>query len=339
MHQGRTRRGHISTGPTRVVSLLALTVLGGVVLAGCSPSTEISSDGPTEQGVTVLEEFFDHLESGQPAEAAALTSIDFPAEFVDDDFYMASAARPTDARIIDATGDDSYAVKATVEYVLDDPDSPVTATFTVTTADGERTVSWSGAGRYGLIFLSSPGRITVNDTLEYSMSQEGYDLMLLPGLYDISYTDPTGVTWLEGDGTSDFTLAYPVEETPADSELPENVGVTTSYISVNAYPEASVTTAVEEEITRLTTACTEEELTGPSCPPALREYGGSLVEPSTAEWFQEPDPRGYTIAEGTVHYTQAFSVIVGEEVFSLPAVYEGAVTRAEDGTITYTQSS
>ena len=49
----------------RVMSMLAGVTIGGLALAGCAADADVSGDGPTEEGVAVLEEFFDHLEAGE----------------------------------------------------------------------------------------------------------------------------------------------------------------------------------------------------------------------------------------------------------------------------------
>lgn len=323
----------------RVMSMLAGVTIGGLALAGCAADADVSGDGPTEESVAVLEEFFDHLEAGESAEAAALTDVDFPSEFIDHDFYAASAAKPTDAQIVETSGADSHSVTATVEYVLDDPDNPVATTYTVKNTDGDRSVSWSSAGQYSLIMVSSPGRIMMNGTLEFPMNDGGQDLVLLPGLYDVSYVDPTGTTHLDGDGANEFTLPHPVVDDTAAAAFPENVSVTGSAVSITAFVGSSVTDAVEEEVADLTAQCVEEKMVGPSCPPEIREYGSTFADPSTAEWFEDPNLTGVTVTDGAVQYSMGFSVVVDGNRLPMQAVYEGTVTQSDDGVVEYTMTN
>lgn len=319
----------------RALAALAIAGVGAAALVGCTASGDTSGNGPTEASVAVLDEFFAHLENGESAEAAAMTSIDFPEEFIDEDFYAASAALPTDATVIDVEGSDEYSVTATVEYVLDDPENPMTATYKVKNTDGERRISWSNDS-FVVINVGSPGRLVLNDEMEYPMSAEASRVFLLPALYDFSYDDPTGTTQLDPDGTNEFTVAWPMDDRPSDADLPARVNVSTANVSVIAYVETEVTDAVDAQIEELTAACVAEGLAGPSCPASVVEYTKPLVDPSSVEWLREP---GYGISstDGVVEYSKGFTLRADGDSYPGHAVYEGTVTRDADGVVTFTR--
>lgn len=321
---------------TRTMTLASVGLVALATLVGCTPGP-LDEEGEVSASVAVIDEFFAHLEAGETAEAAALTTIDFPAEVLDEDFYTASGVTPSKAKVVSTSGDDAYAVKATVEYVLDDPDDPVTATFTITNnGDGERTVGWEQDGGYPLILIGAPGRIVVNDELEFSPSTEAHGLVLLPGLYDVAYVDETGTTHLDDDGSTEFALPMPVTGDREVPNLPSGVSATSGNISVSISVPPETIDAVEAQIDELTTACVAEGMTGPSCPPELREYGAPPTDPSSVEWFRSPG-YGLEIAEGRVTYSMGFTVNADGEVFPETVVYVGDVTQNDDGTIVYTR--
>ncbi|UTT59701.1 hypothetical protein [Cellulosimicrobium cellulans] len=103
----------------RAAALLA----GGLVpvaLVACAPG---APDTDTTESVAVVEDFFAKLEAGRASDAAALTTIDLDEDLVDDDFYRASVARPTDARVVASSGSPAGA-SVTVEFSLDGVDAP-----------------------------------------------------------------------------------------------------------------------------------------------------------------------------------------------------------------------
>ncbi|KQQ66876.1 hypothetical protein [Microbacterium sp. Leaf320] len=319
----------------RAFAAFALAALGAAALASCTASADTSGNGPTEASVAVLDEFFAHLENGESTDAAAMTSIDFPAEFIDEDFYAASAALPSDAKVVDVKGSDEHTVTAIVEYVLDDPDQPMTATFKVKNTDGERLISWSDE-RLAVINVGSPGRLVLNGEMEYPMSADAELAFLLPALYEFTYDDPTGITQLDPDGTNEFTVAWPMDDQPSDADLPDRVNVSTANVSVVAYVEADVTDAVDAQIDELMAACVAERLAGPSCPASVVEYDRPLVDPSTVEWLREP---GYGVSgtDGVVEYSKGFTLRADGDSYPTPAVYEGTVTRDAAGVVTFTR--
>lgn len=318
----------------RAPRILALTALAVVALAGCSPSGSVSGDGETSESVALLEEFFGHLEAGETSDAAAMTSIDFPAEFLDEDFYAASAALPSDAKVVTTKGSDEYTVTATVEFVLDDPENPASATFQVKNDDGERTISWRDE-KFSIINIASPGRIVVNGELAYAMQPTGaHDLFLLPALYDIVYDDPTGTTQLGDDGTNEFTLPWPLDDADPASDFPSNATVSHWNLSVSAWVPTDVIAAADAQIDALTAACVAEGMTGPSCPPEVLAYGKPLVDPSTVEWFRAP-ATAPVISDGRVEYSKGFTVRADGDTYPETAVYTGTLTRDADGAVTF----
>lgn len=321
----------------RLRALAAFTIagIGAAALAGCTASADTSGNGPTEASVAVLDEFFAHLEKGESAEAAAMTSIEFPEDFIDEDLYAASAALPSDAKVIDVEGSDEYSVTATVEYVLDDPENPMTATYKVKNTDGERRISWSSES-FGVINVGSPGRLVLNGEIEYPMSADAEQVFLLPALYEFTYDDPTGTTQLDPDGTNEFTVAWPMDDQPSGAGLPARVNVSTANVSVLAYVEKDVTDAVDTRIEELKVACVAEGLAGPSCPDSVVEYDKPLVDPSSVQWLREPD-YGVSVSDGVVEYSKGFTLRADGDSYPTPAVYEGTVTRDADGVVTFTR--
>ncbi|MEN0022212.1 MAG: hypothetical protein AAGC61_02945 [Microbacterium sp.] len=320
----------------RATRTLALSALAVVALAGCSPSGNVTGDGDTTESVALLEEFFGHLEAGETTDAAAMTSIDFPSEFLDEDFYAASAALPSDAKVVKTKGSDKYTVTATVEFVLDDPENPASATFQVKNDDGERTISWRDE-KFSIINVASPGRIVVNGELDYAMQPDDtQDLYLLPALYNIAYDDPTGTTQLGDDGTNEFTLPWPMDDADPASDFPSNATVTHWNLSVSAWVEPDVIEAADAQIDALTDACVAERMAGPSCPPEVLAYGKPLVDPSTVEWFRTP-ATGPVVSDGRVEYSKGFTVRADGVTYPEPAVYTGTLTKDAEGTVTFTR--
>ena len=164
-----------------LAAALAIAAASALALTGCAANADVNAKGEDKASIAVIEEFFAHLEAGETTEAAGMTEIDFPKTSLDEDFYTASGVTPSDVKVIETSGDDSYAVTATVEFVLDDPDHPATAELKVTNTDGERTIGWSYS-TYSLINVGSPGHIVINDELEFGMSPDAHKVTLLPGL-------------------------------------------------------------------------------------------------------------------------------------------------------------
>ncbi|MFJ4253943.1 hypothetical protein [Microbacterium sp. NPDC090003] len=316
-----------------LAAALAFAAASVLALAGCTANADVDSPGEVAASTAVIEEFFAHLEAGETTEAAAMTEIDFPRESLDEDFYTASGVTPSDLKVVETTGDDSYAVTATVEFVLDDPDRPATAKLKVTNTDGERTIGWEYS-TYSVIMPGSPGRIVVNDELEFAQSDDAQELILLPGLYDFEYVDRTGTTHLDPDGTNEFRLAFPVPGPILD--LPYDVNVTAASLSSTSSLPSGTSKAVEAEIDLLTEACVAESMAGPSCPPEVLAYDGSLVATSTIHWF--PGIGQLDISDGVVEYTLPFTVQADGEGFPLTAAYAGTVTADADGNVVFTRT-
>src|SRR5690606_18991506 len=118
------------------------------------------------------------------------------------------------------------------------------------------------------------------------------------------------------------------------TDLPKDVNASSASLQIMAFIEPDLISAVEAEIDRLTAACVAEAMAGPSCPPAVLEYGKPLVDPSTVEWFENVD-RKLEVTDGTVRYSIGFTVTADDTTYPVAAVYEGTVTRQEDGTVGY----
>lgn len=317
----------------RLATTIAIAAASAIALAGCAASADVNPKGEDKASIAVIEEFFAHLEAGETTEAAEMTEIDFPKTSLDEDFYTASGVTPSDVKVIETSGDDSYAVTATVEFVLDDPDHPATAELKVTNTDGERTIGWDYS-TYSLINVGSPGHIVINDELEFGMSNDAHMLTLLPGLYDFEYVDPTGTTHLDPDGTNEFSLALPVSGPVSD--LPEEVYASGGSMTITSFVQLATLDAVDAEIDRLTEACVAESMAGPSCPAAVLENDAPLRGSTSVEWFGSAD-YGMKVTDGNVEYSKGFTVRTEDGVFPFDAVYVGDVTQDADGTVTYTR--
>lgn len=326
--------------------MLAIITIGAATLAGCAPSAPPDPDGssePTEASVALINEFFAHLEAGETAEAADLTSIDFPEDTLDEDFYRASVALPSNATVVTMKGSDEHTVWATVEYVLGDPDTPVTASFKVKNTDGERRLTWENDGKVSFINVGSPGRLVVNGEIEAPNSTTATSTTLLPALYDVTWVDPTGTTQLDADGINAFALPVPYETNGASTripgfDLPDKVHASSSSVSVSAFVTKDVVDPADDEIKRLQDACVAELLIGPSCPDILLEYPYTVDGSEPIEWFRDSVPGyGLEIADGSVGYSAGFNLRVDGKVFPVPVVYEGHITRDDDGTVTFTR--
>lgn len=328
----------MSSTPARTSSIpkfAAVCLLGATALCGCSPSMSTSTEGETTQSVALLDEFFKHLEAGETSAAAALTDIDFPEKFIDTDFYKASVAIPSQAKVVQSEGNDDSVVDVTVEFVLDDPKHPQTATFKVKNSEGQRVVTGWGE-KFSIINTASPGHIIVNGELEYAMKRnDGHDLLLLPALYDISYEDPTGMTQLGADGTNEFDMPWPFDKS-GTYEIPANVSISPGALSVSAQVEAESIADVDAQIDALTAACVQESLSGPSCPDSLPKKPRALNDPSNVQWFELP---GYGVlpSDGRVEYSKGFTVEADGASYAQGAVYSGTLTKDADGKIVFTR--
>ena len=310
-----------------VAKSLFLAVIGAALtLTACSPAPIDTDDSGS---IALVEEFFAHLEAGEASEAAALTDMDFADEFIDDDFYRASVALPSNARIVATSGDDSIGLTATVEYILDDPGDPIDLDIRVSPRDGELKISgWKSDGLITIGPVNAPGIVTVNGRLEYEVAEEGNTLTLLPAAYAGEYHDPTGLTHLIGQDST-FTASIPRLLNDDGSRGPRLNASPTLLPDV----EPGLLAAIED----LQAACAEEHFAGPSCP---EELTAALSEPLdssvTAEWFREPGPEIYFTDDG-YRATSTYQVVFSDDAAPTMTVsYTGIVSRDPAGTIIFT---
>lgn len=304
---------------TALVGVLAIAVS----LTGCARGIDTDDSGST----ALVEEFFAHLEAGEATKAAALTTIDFPEEFIDDDFYRASDALPADARIVETRGYDSGGFRATVEYTFDGAEAPGTLELSVSREGGElRITGWRGDTPITIGGIESAASVTVNDRLECPLAEDGAELQLLPGAYGVRYEDPTGLTKLLG--TEDAFTAY-VPDLGGD----EGRADFSFSPAFTADVEPGLATAVEG----LQAACAAERFVGPSCPTELTaSLPGPLGEAVTAAWFREPGPV-ITLTDGEYHATSTFRVRFSDDELPITTVsYTGVLTRDPAGAIAFT---
>jgi len=302
----------------RTLAVSALLLIGSAALTGCAAGIDTDDTG----SVAVVEKFLKHLEAGEATAAAALTDLDFADELIDDDFYAASAALPTDARIVKTSGYDDFGFSATVEFVLDDASAPESLDLTVRENDGVFTiVRWSSYLPVRIGPYPAHGVVRVNNTLDYTLAKAGNDLTLLPAAYALEYTDPTGLLRLGAEDDTSFTVNSP--------NRGEGFSIVPSFLPD---VEPSITTEIE----RLQNACAAEGFTGPSCPPGLVDAvtASPGAATSSGEWFRDSgiDIRmkgdGY---EATSSYT-----FRNDELPDLITVsYTGTVTRGASGAVVF----
>ncbi|WP_163541249.1 hypothetical protein [Occultella kanbiaonis] len=301
-----------------------MCVLG---LTACAPSPIDTDDTGS---IALVEEFFAHLEAGEAAEAAALTNMDLADEFIDDDFYRASVALPSNARIVATSGYDDIGLTATVTYTLDDAADPVDLDVRVSPRDDVLEISgWDGDSPVSIGPANAPGSITVNGELEYAVADEGNALTLLPAAYAAEYHDPTGLTHLLGQDST-FTATIP-QRYGADAA--------SSGARLTATPTLlpDVAPGLLDAIEGLQAACAGEGFTGTSCPEELTETLEQPLDPSvTAEWFREPGPEILFI-DGTYQATSTYRIVFSDDNVSIMTVsYTGTVTRDAAGAIDFT---
>lgn len=315
---GRPRDARRRRAAARLTGGLAVAV----VLAGCAPG---AVDTDTTESVAVVEDFFASLEAGRASDAAALTTIDLDEDLVDDDFYRASVARPTDARVVASSGS-SAGASVTVEFTLDGVDGPVSLEVR-TTRDGDRTTI-SDLGTADTIGAGQPvsGTLTVNGQVEYPAA-ELTPVTLLPGAYAVEYTDPTGL--LEGLRRGSSFTAFVPDVVREDGVVAEGFAFTPTL-------RPDVEPGVEEAVEGLRAACEDEGLAGPSCPSELVE---NARETSRTEWFAEPGPE-IRYVDGAYEATAEYTVLLwddGDLPVEVRASYTGTVARDAAGKVTFTR--
>jgi len=312
---------------TRWKPLTAAAALGiaSAALAGCAPQ-QVDTD--TSESAAVVEAFLAHLEAGEASEAAALTTIEFDDALVDDEFYRASAALPSDAHIVSSAGSADGAT-VTVEFTFDGVDTPV-ALELGTSRDGDelKINRLGGTERIGAP-APVPGTLIVNGRQEFPLLEPAADVALLPGAYAVEYADPTGL--LEGaDGASAFT-AYVPEVVAADGTI-----VGTGFAFTPVFRQ-DVDPGLADALARLQAACEADGFTGPSCP---AEFPTEPREGSGAEWFLKTEPQ-IVFLDGEFATTAEYDVVFwdGDDSTRVEASYTGTVARDASGSITFTPSA
>lgn len=302
----------------RVVHIPLLMIVGALALAGCSAGAEAGDS----ESRAVVDEFLAHLEAGEATAAAALTDMPFPDELIDDSFYAASLALPSDARIVATEGSDGGPFTATVSYVLDDPQVPETLDVRVAEQAGEYTIiGWTDDLPLTVGPFPAAGVIEVNGLVDYTLADAGNELLLLPGLYSFSYDDPTGLLRLS-DGT----------ESPFEVRSPRSsdIGIVPAFLP-------DVVPSVTAEIERLQVQCGEAGFTGPSCPPELTQAAAlsPVASPASADWFLES---GLDIVFDDSGYRASATYLVQSDQLTadVTATYTGAVSRDAAGTVVFT---
>jgi len=303
----------------RALAAPAVLLALGASVAACAPSVDTDDSG----SIAVVEEFLAHLEAGEATAAAALTDMEFSAELVDDDFYAASAAIPRDARIVSTEGYDGAAFRATVEYVLDDPARPESLEVRVREDDGAFAIAgWTDDLPVRIGPYPAAGVVEVNGEIEYTLADEGNELLLLPGLYTLTYLDPTRLLQVDGVQDPSFTLLVPSVDRPV--------------IVPGFLPD--VVPAISAELDRLQAACQAEGFTGPSCPAELVDAMAlTPVSPSAnVLWFAQSGPE-LVLTDGGYELHASYLFESDELPRTIDVSYSGAVTRDASGAVVLTR--
>ncbi|MFD0559577.1 hypothetical protein FB566_0224 [Stackebrandtia endophytica] len=313
----------------KIRSRVAAAVATGVGLVGLVGCAAAPIDTDDSGSIALVEEFFADLEAGKASEAAALTSMDFGEEFVDDDFYRASAAFPTDARIVETSGYDAAAFSAIVEFTLEGADVPATLEVRTTREGDELKISgWRGDSAIAIGPFPAAGTVTVNDRLEYVLAAEDNRLTLLPGAYSVEYDDPTGLLQLSGRDAA-FTAYVPEIVTANGEVLAAGFQVVPTFMP-------DVEPGLYEAVGQLQAACAEEGFIGPSCPAEFtwdEPFDGSV----TAEWFRGPGPE-IRLVDGGYQATANYQVRFSNDTAPVMTVsYTGTIGRDASGAVTFTR--
>jgi len=261
-------------------------VLLSLTATGCSMGS--SEDDADAQ---IVMEFFDRLIEGDAAGAGSLLSdrsIVSPAA-LDDDLY-ADAVRPVEARVTAVTGSASDA-SVSVEYRLDGESEPRSIRVRTTTVEGEpRIAQWGDLGVYfdgqGL-----PAALDVDGITAFDLTATD-PLRLLPGVYDLEYSDEQELTTIDPDGGDGEPFAV---EFPADGssiEVPEGAEMVSQIMVLHPVLRAEVAEEAQAQVDQLLAACTASGLTGSECPSVIadgvanRAYEGPVDRNSIA-WQQD----------------------------------------------------
>lgn len=244
-----------------------------------------------DPGAQVVTEFFDRLIDGDAVGAGALLSdpsVVSPAA-LDDDVYSA-AVRPVEARVTAVTGSSSEA-SVSVEYRLDGESEPRDITVTTTTVEGEpRIEKW---GDLGLYFdgRGVPGSLEVDGLTAFDLTTDE-SLRLLPGIYDLEYSDAEELTTIDPDGGDGepIALEYPADgasiEPPAGAEMVSRIMVLHPVLRTDVADEA------QASVDRRLVSCAASGLTGSDCPSVIadgvanRAFEGA-VDVNSVVWRQE----------------------------------------------------
>jgi hypothetical protein len=302
----------------RGLTASAIVLVCGIALSGCTPEMNMDNSRST----AAVEQFLDHLEAGEATAAAAMTDVDFPAELIDDSFYAASTAIPSNAHIVSTRGYDGGGFAATVEYLLDDAAQPESLELRVSEIAGSYTITGleselsTDVGPY-----PAAGVVRVNDTIDYTLANTNR-LTLLPAQYAFSYSDPTGLLWLGNDSSADFAVTSPAS----------------AGLSIFPTLMPDVDPAITAEITRLKSACADEGFIGPSCPPELVDAitTMSLPVPDAADWFRESGPDTLWNGQG---FTMTATYLIQSDRWpmNITGTYSGTVTRDAAGAVILTR--
>lgn len=244
------------------------------MLTGCTAGG--SGEYAAEQ--QVVAEFFALLGSGDTSGIADLiTDRALPDTAVlEDDFYAAAVARPTDATVASAFEAEPGEVFVTVNYSLGGDDREIQVA--VVQSGGTAKIDGWLHSALTIDALGAPGAFEVNESIEVGEVEGSTQFVALPGLYTFEYVDPEGLGTVdpEGAASKSFPVEFPVEPEQLGEVVPSGVEARGSAISTEPRLLAAVATEVETQIGELVEQCSASALVGESCPPDLR----ARVDPS-----------------------------------------------------------
>jgi len=324
---------------TRWKPLTAAAALGiaSAALAGCAPE---AADTGSPEATAVVREFFDRIIAGETADLPDLLASDMklsPAA-LNPDVIDAAVARPVSADVQEfvVLQGTSY---VPVKYRLADLDEPRTINLEIVQEQGEAKIAGWLKSSLSIDAVKAPGSLSVNGVESTPLSTtEPQELILLPGIYELSYLDESGV------GTTDPTgagagealrIEFPFEPT-TDRALPDGFTMPWGLLQITPRLLAGAESVWSTETTLAQQKCTLSGLVGPACPEDLARTVAAddeEVDTQTVRWTFEDAP---TVAEPwtewmlAVQATVSYRTTAGAE-HTVDTAFRGLLERTPTG--------
>lgn len=283
----------------------------GAVLLTLSVASCSFGAADDNSGERVVTEFFDRLIEGDAAGAGVLLSDreDVSPAALDNDVYS-EAVRPVEARITSVGGSDSEAV-VDVEYRLAGESAPREIRLRTKTFDGEAKIVWTNSG---LAFSRQgyPGGLVIEAGNPVDLEQDER-LVLLPGIYDIEYTDEQRLITIDPSGGEAelFELEFPVVA-PEGIVAPAGAEMSMGTMRFNPVFLTDVAVEVQARFDELIASCSG--LFGDGCPSVMPDQVAKRDAPTALDAasvvWERAGPIALAKADGlraVADYTVSFS--------------------------------